>query len=64
MSLQELKFLLEKLEKDVYDRDRRIALLEKIIVNLGGYLPGKNEKEFKEILDKVNELKKKPSPKK
>lgn len=58
-----MKFLLEKAERELIDKDRRIALLEKIIANLGGYIPGKNEKEFKEILDKVNELKKKASPK-
>ena len=57
VSLQELKLLLEKAEKDIQERDRRIAMLEQMIVNIGGVPPGKSEKELKELKQRLKSLK-------
>lgn len=38
-SVQELKLLLDKSEKDLEDRTKRIEMLEKLIVSLGGSIP-------------------------
>jgi hypothetical protein len=51
-----LKFLLDKAEKEILEKDKRIAILEKIIKSLGGYIPGKNEKDYKDIEKKMFEL--------
>ena len=56
MSLQELKFLLDQAEKQIVERDKRIALLERIIKALNGYVPEPNEKDFKEIEKKLQEM--------
>jgi len=53
VSLQELKLLLEKAEKEIADKDRRIAMLEKLIINLGGRVPGKTEEDMAAIKEKL-----------
>ena len=35
-SIQELKFLLEKAEKDLNEREQKILMLEKLIISIGG----------------------------
>ncbi|CDW78179.1 kinesin heavy chain [Stylonychia lemnae] len=58
VSIQELKILLDRAEKDLAEREKRITLLEKIIKSLGGQIPGKSEKEVKELEGKLKELQK------
>lgn len=40
VSVQELKTLLDKAEKDLTEREKRIDILEKLIISLGSHLPG------------------------
>jgi len=41
--------MLDRAEKSIEEKEKRIILLEKIIVSLGGQVPGKNDKDIKEL---------------
>jgi hypothetical protein len=44
-----LKILLDKAEKEILEKDKRIAIFEKITKSFGDDIPGKDEKVIKDI---------------